>query len=320
MNNSVIKGLVSVVVPVFNESESLEELYRQITAVFEKEPYELEVIFIDDGSNDGSVELEESIAESNKNVTVIQFQRNYGKAAALSEGFKCARGEFVATLDADLQDDPKEIPLMIKQFGSKFDLISGWKKKRRDPISKRLPSKIFNKVTSIMTGVKIHDFNCGLKVYRNEVVKSLNIYGGLYRYIPALASLAGYNVSEKEVLHRPREFGVSKYSGSRLYHGFWDLITILFLGKYTKRPLHLFGLPGIICFIAGLVISIYLTIGWLQGIWIGNRPMFFLGILLLIVGLQFISMGLLAEMIAYGQKKESYIIRKIVKSDSNNLV
>ncbi|RKY56795.1 MAG: glycosyltransferase [Candidatus Neomarinimicrobiota bacterium] len=320
MNNSVIKDLVSVVVPVFNESESLEELYGQITAVFEKEPYKLEVIFIDDGSNDGSIELEESIAESNKNVTVIQFQRNYGKAAALSEGFKCARGEFVATLDADLQDDPKEIPLMIKQLGSKFDLISGWKKKRRDPINKKLPSKIFNRVTSIMTGVKIHDFNCGLKVYRNEVVKSLNIYGGLHRYIPALASLAGYKVGEKEVLHRPREFGVSKYSSSRLYHGFWDLITILFLGKYTKRPLHLFGLPGIICFIAGLVISIYLTIGWLQGIWIGNRPMFFLGILLLIVGLQFISIGLLAEMIAYGQKKGNYIIRKIVKSSSDNLV
>ncbi|MBL7136390.1 MAG: glycosyltransferase family 2 protein [Candidatus Marinimicrobia bacterium] len=318
MNGSIIRELVSVVVPVFNEVESLKELYRQISNTFKDVSFNYEVIFIDDGSNDGSVEIEETIAKSNKNVTVLQFQRNYGKAAALSEGFKYARGEFVATLDADLQDDPKEIPVMIEQLGSKFDLISGWKKKRRDPITKRIPSKVFNKVTSLMTGVRIHDFNCGLKVYRNEVAKSLNIYGGLYRYIPALASLAGYKVGEKKVLHRPREYGVSKYGRSRLYRGFWDLITVLFLGKYTRRPLHLFGFLGIICFLGGFIILIYLTIGWLQGIWIGNRPIFFLGILLLIVGLQFTSMGLLAEMIAFGQKKEHYIVRKIAKSDSNN--
>ena len=320
MNDSIIKELVSVVVPVFNEVESLKELYRQISNTFKDVSFNYEVIFVDDGSNDGSVEIEETIAKSNKNVTVLQFQRNYGKAAALSEGFKYARGEFVATLDADLQDDPKEIPVMIEQLGSRFDLISGWKKKRRDPITKRIPSKVFNKVTSLMTGVRIHDFNCGLKVYRNEVVKSLNIYGGLYRYIPALASLAGYKVGEKKVLHRPREYGVSKYGSSRLYRGFWDLITVLFLGKYTRRPLHLFGFLGIICFLGGFIILIYLTIGWLQGIWIGNRPIFFLGILLLIVGLQFTSMGLLAEMIAFGQKKEHYIIRKIAKSDSDNSV
>lgn len=318
MNGSIIRELVSVVVPVFNEVESLKELYRQISNTFKDVSFNYEVIFIDDGSNDGSVEIEETIAKSNKNVTVLQFQRNYGKAAALSEGFKYARGEFVATLDADLQDDPKEIPVMIEQLGSRFDLISGWKKKRRDPITKRIPSKVFNKVTSLMTGVRIHDFNCGLKVYRNEVAKSLNIYGGLYRYIPALASLAGYKVGEKKVLHRPREYGVSKYGRSRLYRGFWDLITVLFLGKYTRRPLHLFGFLGIICFLGGFIILIYLTIGWLQGIWIGNRPIFFLGILLLIVGLQFTSMGLLAEMIAFGQKKEHYIVRKIAKSDSNN--
>lgn len=318
MNGSIIRELVSVVVPVFNEVESLKELYRQISNTFKDVSFNYEVIFIDDGSNDGSVEIEETIAKSNKNVTVLQFQRNYGKAAALSEGFKYARGEFVATLDADLQDDPKEIPVMIEQLGSRFDLISGWKKKRHDPITKRIPSKVFNKVTSLMTGVRIHDFNCGLKVYRNEVAKSLNIYGGLYRYIPALASLAGYKVGEKKVLHRPREYGVSKYGRSRLYRGFWDLITVLFLGKYTRRPLHLFGFLGIICFLGGFIILIYLTIGWLQGIWIGNRPIFFLGILLLIVGLQFTSMGLLAEMIAFGQKKEHYIVRKIAKSDSNN--
>jgi glycosyltransferase involved in cell wall biosynthesis len=314
MNIDGKRDQVSVIVPVYNEVESLTELHRQIAETFSNSPYNYEVIFIDDGSRDGSRAVEERLAEKHVNVSVIQFQRNYGKAAALSEGFHRAQGEFVATLDADLQDDPAEILQMIQLLGDQYDLISGWKKKRNDPLTKRLPSKFFNRVTAMMTGVKIHDFNCGLKVYRNPVVKALHIYGGLYRYIPALAHLSGFKVSEKVVQHRARQFGQSKYGGARLYHGFWDLITILFLGRYTRRPLHLFGFPGIICFVAGLIVSLILTIGWFQGKWIANRPLFFLGILLLIVGLQFISMGLLAEMIAYGQKKESYTIQNIIES------
>ncbi|MDD5764760.1 MAG: glycosyltransferase family 2 protein [Candidatus Marinimicrobia bacterium] len=316
MNSEGKNGLVSVVVPVLNEEKSLEELYRQIAAAFISTDLTFEIIFVDDGSTDRSFEIESKIAGVNPNVSIIRFQRNFGKAAALTEGFRMASGEFIATLDADLQDDPNEIPAMIGQMNGGYDLVSGWKKKRNDPITKTFPSKIFNRVTSWMTGAKIHDFNCGLKVYRHEVVQSLKIYGGLYRYIPALAHLSGFRVGEKVVQHRARKFGVSKYGGSRLYHGFWDLITVLFLSKYERRPLHLFGLPGIICFLIGFVISLVLTIRWFMGHWIGNRPVFFLGILLLIVGLQFISMGLLGEMIAFGQKKENTIIKSVSLPDS----
>ncbi len=311
-----VKNLVSIVVPVYNEEDSLSELYTEIERAFKTTDYGYEVIFVDDGSRDRSVEVVEKLAVNKKNVISVQFQRNYGKAAALSEGFNQARGEFIATLDADLQDDPEEIPQMIEMLGTDYDLVSGWKKKRHDPLGKRIPSKIFNRVTSFMTGIKVHDSNCGIKVYRCDVAKTLDIYGGLYRYIPSIAALSGFKVTEKIVRHRPRMHGSSKYGGSRLYHGFWDLVTVLFLGRYVRRPLHLFGFPGIASFLAGLAISIYLTIGWFRGVWIGNRPMFFLGILLLIVGLQFISLGLLGEMIAYGHKRSYYIVRNVIKPDS----
>lgn len=318
MNSEGIKDLVSIVIPVLNEEKSIRELYRQIDTAFAQTSLKYEVIFVDDGSTDGSFDIEEEIAREHSGITVVRFQRNFGKAAAIAEGFRRTKGEFVATLDADLQDDPTEIPAMICQLNGGYDLISGWKKKRNDPITKIFPSKIFNKVTSWMTGVKIHDFNCGLKVYRLEVVKSLKIYGGLYRYIPALAGLSGFKVGEKVVQHHPRQFGESKYGGSRLYHGFWDLITVLFLSKYERRPLHLFGLPGILCFLVGFIILLVLTIQWFLGHWIGNRPIFFLGILLLIVGLQFISMGLLGEMIAFSQKKEYAIIKSVTHSREEN--
>jgi len=314
VNSEIKRGLVSIVVPVLNEEESLIELYRQIEAAFRDTEFTFEVIFIDDGSTDHSFEIESKIANDHPNVSVVQFQRNFGKAAALTEGFHQAKGEFVATLDADLQDDPNEIPIMLRQLNGGFDLVSGWKKKRNDPITKTFPSKIFNRVTTWLTGVKVHDLNCGLKVYRHEVTQALKIYGGLYRYIPALAHLSGFRVTEKIVQHRARQFGVSKYGGSRLYHGFWDLITVLFLSKYERRPLHLFGLPGIICFMTGFLISLVLSVRWFMGHWIGNRPVFFLGILLLIVGLQFISMGLLGEMIAYGQKRENAVIKSVTMS------
>jgi len=304
--------MLSLVIPVYNEVESLEELYKKIKKVFDRENISYEIIFVDDGSRDGSPDVEEKIASQDKKVRVVQLNRNYGKAAALTVGFEVARGKYIATMDADLQDEPGEIPEMLRMLQEGYDLVSGWKRKRRDPLTKVLPSRIFNAVTSLFTGVRIHDFNCGLKVYRAEIAKALNIYGGLYRYIPAIVHLMGYRVGEKEVVHHPRKYGRSKYGGRRLYHGFWDLITLLFLSKYMRRPLHFFGFPGILCFVVGLGILLYLTIGWFKGEWIGNRPMFFLGILLIIVGLQFVSIGLLGEMIAHDQKRQSYIIKKII--------
>ena len=304
--------MLSLVIPVYNEVKSLEELYKKIKKVFDRENISYEIIFVDDGSRDGSPDVEEKIASQDKKVRVVQLNRNYGKAAALTVGFEVARGKYIATMDADLQDEPGEIPEMLRMLQEGYDLVSGWKRKRRDPLTKVLPSRIFNAVTSLFTGVRIHDFNCGLKVYRAEVAKALNIYGGLYRYIPAIVHLMGYRVGEKEVVHHPRKYGRSKYGGRRLYHGFWDLITLLFLSKYMRRPLHFFGFPGILCFVVGLGILLYLTIGWFKGEWIGNRPMFFLGILLIIVGLQFVSIGLLGEMIAHDQKRQSYIIKKII--------
>jgi len=229
MNGSIIRELVSVVVPVFNEVESLKELYRQISNTFEDASFNYEVIFVDDGSNDGSVEIEETIAKSNKNVTVLQFQRNYGKAAALSKGFKYARGEFVATLDADLQDDPKAIPKMIELIKKeKYDLVSGWKQNRQDRFIKKHTSKIFNLVTRIMTGIPLHDMNNGLKVYKSEVVKTISVYGEMHRFIPVLAKMDGFKSGEIKVRHFPRKFGKTKYGISRFYKGFLDLLTVLF--------------------------------------------------------------------------------------------
>ncbi|NOY78720.1 MAG: glycosyltransferase family 2 protein [Calditrichaeota bacterium] len=306
------KIALSAVIPVYNEKESLPELYRQLTEVLEKEGYTYELIFVDDGSRDGSADVLASLAEKDTRVRVIQFQKNYGKSAALSVGFAAAEGEIVATLDADLQDDPREIPALIQKLNEGgYDLVSGWKKKRHDPISKRWPSKIFNWVTSRISGVRIHDINCGLKVYRNFVVKNLHPYGELHRFLPVLAHLDGFTVGEKEVVHHPRKYGKSKFGVSRFTSGFFDLLTVMFLSRYLKKPLHLFGVLGILSFVGGFVIGAYLTVLRLTGHWIGNRPLLFLGILLMIMGVQFISIGLLGEMITASQtRKSAYVIRR----------
>ncbi len=302
---------LSVVIPVYNEKDSLPELYRQLKETLEPKGYRFELIFIDDGSRDGSSEVLESLAQDDPRVRVIQFQKNYGKSAALSVGFEVAEGKFVATLDADLQDDPREIPPMIEKLNEGYDLISGWKKKRHDPVSKRWPSKIFNWVTSRIAGVHIHDINCGLKVYRNFVVKTLHPYGELHRFLPVLAHLDGFTVGEKEVVHHPRKYGKSKFGASRFTAGFFDLLTVMFLSRYLRKPLHLFGILGILSFIGGFAIGAYLTVLRLSGHWIGNRPLLFLGILLMIMGVQFISIGLLGEMITASQtRKEAYVIRR----------
>jgi glycosyltransferase involved in cell wall biosynthesis len=225
-----------------------------------------------------------------------------------------ATGNIVITMDADLQDDPAEISNLVNKINEGWDVVSGWKVARQDPITKRLPSKLFNAVMRYVTNLKIHDFNCGLKAYRYKVVKALDLYGGMHRYTPALAAQKGFSVTEIPVNHRARQFGVTKYGGSRIFHGFYDLLTVMFLGKYLSRPLHFFGSIGLVLLSLGLAINVYLTVGWFNSVWIGNRPIFYLGILLLIVGVQFFSMGLIGELITKtAHRNENIVLRKYKK-------
>jgi glycosyltransferase involved in cell wall biosynthesis len=289
---------LSVVVPVLDEVDSLPGLYRELTAVLEPlgRPYEL--IFVDDGSQDGSFATLEKLHRSDDRVRAIQHRRNFGKAAALQSGFRAARGDVVVTLDADLQDDPAELPRLLQHLEDGCDLVSGWKQDRQDPASKTLPSRLFNRVTAWLTGVRLHDFNSGYKAYRREVVEELRLYGELHRFIPALAAWRGFRVEEVPVHHRPRRFGRSKYGSARFWRGSLDLLTVLFLTRYTRRPLHLFGSLGLLAWAAGGGINLYLAALWLAGVRpIGNRPLLAFGILGMLVGLQFFCLGLLSELI-----------------------
>jgi len=306
---------VSIVVPLYNEEESLRELTYQIVGVVKEMGNPYEIIFIDDGSSDRSFEVLKELHKENSRVKVIQFRRNFGKSAALSVGFKEASGEFIISMDADLQDDPKEIPDLIAALGDHYDLVSGWKKKRFDPLSKTLPSRFFNFVTGKMTGIPIHDFNCGLKAYRNVVVKSLSVHGELHRFIPVLAHWAGYRVTERVVQHHPRKFGKTKYGISRFFNGFLDLLTVLFTTRYLRRPLHLFGVWGIISFVIGAAIDLYLIVERILGLTsLSDRPLFLVGFLLIIIGVQFVSIGLLGEMITRQERDEEvYSIREMLK-------
>ena len=305
--------MISVIIPVFNEIGSLPELMdqlRKVLHIYSK----WEILFVDDGSTDGSTEFLNDLSRKDENVTLIQFHRNYGKSAALAEGFKRAKGEYLITMDADLQDDPAEIPNLMKKLEEGFDLVSGWKKERKDPISKRFPSKIFNYVTRIMTGVKIHDFNCGLKIYRKAVIKTLDLYGGRHRYIPALAGHNKFRISEIQVNHRPRIHGVTKYGGSRLFHGFFDLISIIFMNRYTQQPLHLFGFFGLFCGLASLTLELY-VIG--RKIFSGHSfyehlALMLFGAMLFILGLWFFSIGLIAEMITRGAQEKESRVKQII--------
>ena len=300
---------VSVIIPVFNEVESIKELYDQLKKGLEQYTPN-EIIFVDDGSSDGSVEAIKKISELDDSVIFIQFHRNYGKSAALSEGFKYANGNYVVTMDADLQDDPSEIKNLINKLEEGYDLVSGWKKDRKDPLSKRLPSKLFNFVTRMVTGVRIHDFNCGLKIYKKAVVKTLELYGGRHRYIPAMAGQKKFKVTEIIVNHRPRIYGETKYGGSRLFHGLFDLISILFLSKYTQSPMYFFGKIGLFTFLTGLGIEIYvLYLKYSIGDpFAKHMALLMLGILIIVIGIQFFSIGLVGEMIANSnQDKESRV-------------
>ena len=307
---------ISVVIPVFNELDSLptlvEELIKNLNSYSE-----WEVVFIDDGSSDGSTEFISRLSKDNSNFKLIQFYRNYGKSAALSEGFKISKGEYIITMDADLQDDPSEIKNLVSELDEGWDLVSGWKKNRLDPLNKRIPSKIFNLVTRFLTGVKIHDFNCGLKGYRRSVVKSIDVYGGRHRYIPALAGQRKFKITEIIVNHRARKFGETKYGGSRIFHGFFDLITIMFLDRYTQQPLHLFGLFGVGFLNVGFIVEcvvLYYKYG-LGEPYSKHMALLMFGIMLIVIGIQFFSIGLLGELIAGSTQKQEKRVREIYDNE-----
>ena len=289
---------LSIIVPVFEEQDSLNQLYSEIKKNV-NDKYNWELIFVNDGSKDKSKQIILDLIDSDSNVKLIDFLTNKGKSEALNAGFQKCIGDIVITLDADLQDDPDEIEKFISEVKKTNGLVSGWKKNRLDSFSKRIQSKIFNYVLRLLTRINIHDFNCGFKAYPFEAVKLMNIYGGLHRFMPILVKNNGFKVSEIVVNHRKREYGDSKYTKSRIFHGFFDLITLMFFKKYLTRPLHLFGSLGLLLFIVGIIINIYLTLNWFNGIWITpfKNPLFFLGILLIIIGVQFFSIGLVCELI-----------------------
>ena len=303
--------LLSFVVPLYNEEPSLSQLYEQIVANVEPTGHSCEIIFIDDGSTDGSVPLLVDLHDKDPRVKVIQFRRNFGKAAALMAGFARAEGEVVITMDADLQDDPVEIPRFLEKLDEGYDLVSGWKYPRLDPITKTAPSKLANFTIRLGSGLNLHDFNCGYKAMRAEVAREIKLYGELHRYVPVLAHWRGFNVTEIKVKHHPRKFGKSKYGLKRLSRGLFDFITVVFLIRYTRRPLHFFGWMGLISLGLGLVIDVYLSVLWLMGEAIGQRPLLTLGTLLIIIGAQFFSLGLMAEMLSYSilSREEEYTIR-----------
>lgn len=306
---------ITVVVPLYNEVESLRELHGQIRSALGRMGMRYEIIFVDDGSTDRSFYLLRDLKRQDRHMKIVRFRRNYGKSAALSVGFDKAQGNIVVTMDADLQDDPSEISSLKRKLDEGYDLVSGWKKVRRDPLSKTIPSRFFNFITSLLTGIRIHDFNCGLKAYRRDVVKSVKVYGELHRYIPVLAHWEGFRVGEIPVAHRPRKYGKTKFGFGRFWKGFLDLLTALFTTRYLRRPLHLFGFWGIAATLAGIVIDGWLVVEWILGkTSLSNRPLFLAGFMLVIVGVQFISIGLLGEMISKTRgTTEEYSIREFIK-------
>ena len=291
------RGVISVVIPVYDEEQSVELLYSELVAALDPLERAWEAVFVDDGSTDGTFGALTRLNGAYENVRVVRLRRNFGKAAALDAGFTEASGELIVTIDGDLQDDPAEIPRLLDTLDEGYDLVSGWKTQRRDPLTRRVPSRIFNGVAGRVSGLRLHDMNCGLKAYRAEVVHGMPLYGELHRYIPVLAHYRGYRVTELPVNHRAREHGRSRYGAERYVRGFLDLLTVTFMGRYRHRPLHLFGSLGLITVLIGLVILVYLTALKVAGQAIGHRPLLTLGVLLVVVGIQFLSLGLLSELI-----------------------
>ena len=302
---------ISVIIPLFNEEESLLTLHKQITescctSISSGLIKDYEVWFINDGSTDKSEEKIKNLIKNDNRVGMISFRKNFGKAAALQAGFRHCRGDFIITMDADLQDDPAEISKMLEKIYEGYDLVSGWKKDRKDSIEKRLPSKLFNKVTSILSGVKLHDFNSGYKAYRRVVVDSIDLYGELHRYIPVLANRKGFRITEIPVVHRKREHGKSKYGFERYLRGLFDSLTTSFLSKFYDRPMYFFGRIGLLLLLIGLIICGYLSIDWFLGTPIGSRPLLMLGVLCVILGVQSISTGFIGDLIVDATYRNRY--------------
>ena len=306
---------LSIIIPLFNEEKSISSLYRELKSTLKSFGKSYEIIFIDDGSSDNSWTVLEKLHGKDKDIKGIQFRKNSGKAAALSAGFKYAQGKVIVTMDADLQDDSGEIPKFIKKLDEGYDLVSGWRFERQDPISKTLPSKIFNYLTSRLTRIRIHDFNCGFKACRKEVIKDIELYGELHRYIPVLAHWKGYKVGEMKVKHHPRAHGKSKYGMVRLFRGFTDLLTVTFLTRYMKKPLHLFGAVGLLLFLLGFMVNVYFVVLWLLGWGIWLRPLLLLGVLLMLIGFQVVSTGLIGEIIVStrGKADDEYSIKRFLE-------
>ncbi|MEM6705472.1 MAG: glycosyltransferase family 2 protein [Acidobacteriota bacterium] len=312
---------VSVVIPVLNERESIAELAQRVDEVLTERGCEFEIVFVDDGSNDGTPEAIKALRDAFPSVKLLRFRRNFGKAAALSAGFEHSRGRFIVTLDGDLQDDPKEIPRFLDLLEEdEYDLVSGWKRRRKDPLSRRLLSKVYNWVTRQLARIDLHDFNCGFKAYRREVFDHVSVYGELHRYIPVLASRQGFRVGEIAVKHHARKHGRSKYGWDRLYKGPLDLITVLFITRYTRRPLHLFGVLGLLLAGSGFVICAYLALTWFGGASLSNRPLLLLGVLMILLGIQVLTTGLIGEMLTFKsfRSSDSYAVKESVgfKADS----
>jgi dolichol-phosphate mannosyltransferase len=298
---------LSVVVPLLNEEATLAQLYREIDAALAPTALEWEVVFVDDGSTDGSYRELTLLHSAHLNVRVVRLRRNFGKAAALAAGIEVATGDVIVTMDADLQDDPAEIPNLVAKLDEGFDVVSGWKCDRHDPFTRRFVSGIYNKATRLVTGVKLHDMNCGLKAYRAEVFEHVHLYGERHRFVPVLAHHLGFGVTELPVNHRPRTNGRSRFGIERYLRAPFDLLTIAFMGRYRHRPLHLFGGLGAIASIAGAIILGYLTVIKIGGSGIGGRPLLLLGVLLVVVGIQFLSLGLIGEMLT-SQREEAQVI------------
>ncbi|NTV02397.1 MAG: glycosyltransferase family 2 protein [Chlorobiaceae bacterium] len=311
---------ISVIVPLYNELESLPELTRRLFEALDDRKFTeslgegtgFEIIMVDDGSTDGSAALIRKMIAERPEIRMISFRRNYGKTAALSAGFRAASGEVVITIDADLQDDPGEFKAMVSKLQEGYDMVSGWKQERKDPLSKTLPSKLFNWTTRIFSGIPLHDFNCGLKAYRRELVASLDLRGEMHRYIPVLAQWNGYRVAEIPVRHHPRKFGKSKFGTARFFTGLFDFLSVMFITRYLRSPMHFFGMAGLGSFSAGLCISLWVTADKLMNHRpVSNRPILFLGILLIILGVQLFSTGLLGEMLSSRPSRSaSYTVRE----------
>lgn len=319
------KYQISLVIPVFNEEESLPELYKWILRVLDEHKLSGEILMIDDGSTDRSWEVISELSSNDGRVKGIQFNRNYGKSAALDTGFQAARGEVVITMDADLQDSPDEIPELYRMIKEeKYHLVSGWKKKRHDPLSKTIPSKFFNYITRLVSGIKLHDFNCGLKAYDHRVVKSIQVYGEMHRYIPLLSKWAGFkNIGEKPVEHRARKYGVTKFGLERYINGFLDLISVSFVTRFRKNPMHFFGLLGTLSFLAGFFITIYVITDKLYKQYnqlpvrdVVDQPLFFLALVALIVGVQLFLAGFVAEIVILNNpNKSDYLVSQRTNDD-----